>query len=185
MQHHSNNLEDRILWYDGSNSFTPEKINEYLLSGNSIDKKTFVTELTTDIVKYNKLNPDYKILIKTELDEFDKSWNIPESYKNLDIEEHIYSKLIDEYNENKFSKDDINIRISRIEEELELYKKYNIIDLLRTLIYIIDTFTTQNVVWGTGRGSSCSSYILYLIGLHDVDSIKYDLDINEFFREGK
>jgi len=37
-------------------------------------------------------------------------------------------------------------------------------------------------MWGVGRGSSVSSYILYLIGVHKIDSIKYDLDYKEFLR---
>ena len=48
--------------------------------------------------------------------------------------------------------------------------------------YIIDTLRENNIVWGVGRGSSVSSYMLYLIGVHKVDSIKYNLNINEFIR---
>jgi len=46
----------------------------------------------------------------------------------------------------------------------------------------VNIFEENKVVWGTGRGSSCASYILYLIGIHQVDSVKYDLDLGEFFR---
>ena len=35
---------------------------------------------------------------------------------------------------------------------------------------------------GVGRGSSVASYILYLIGVHRIDSIKYNLDWKEFLR---
>jgi DNA polymerase III alpha subunit len=48
--------------------------------------------------------------------------------------------------------------------------------------YLVDTLRKNNVVWGVGRGSSVASYILYLIGVHKVDSIKYNLDINEFLK---
>jgi len=40
----------------------------------------------------------------------------------------------------------------------------------------------NNLVWGVGRGSSVSSYLLYLIGVHKVDSYKYRLDIKEFLK---
>ena len=50
------------------------------------------------------------------------------------------------------------------------------------LIYLIDLMRTNNIVWGVGRGSSVSSYILYLIGVHKVNSILYKLDINDFLR---
>lgn len=183
MRNLSNNLSNRVLWYDGSISLTPDEINNFLLNGNSITDKIFVTELTEEINQYNKLNPDQKIDIKQNMDDFDTSWNIPEKYKLLNLSDFVYDKLIEEYSKNNLTKDDINKRINRIDQELELYTKYNIISLLKTLIYIVDVFEEKNVVWGTGRGSSCSSYILYLIGLHDVDSVKYDLDVNEFFRE--
>ena len=39
----------------------------------------------------------------------------------------------------------------------------------------------KNIIWGVGRGSSVSSYILYLIGVHRINSIKYELDYKEFF----
>jgi DNA polymerase III alpha subunit len=42
--------------------------------------------------------------------------------------------------------------------------------------------TAKNIVWGVGRGSSCSSYLLYLLGLHEVDVVKYDVDISDFIR---
>ena len=71
----------------------------------------------------------------------------------------------------------------RVNDELTLYKKLDLLPVLRTIIFVINTLRENSVVWGVGRGSSVSSYVLYLIGAHDVDSIKYDLDVNEFLRE--
>jgi DNA polymerase III alpha subunit len=70
----------------------------------------------------------------------------------------------------------------RVELELELYIKHGMIELLHFMKYLVDTLRKNNVVWGVGRGSSLASYILYLIGVHKVDSIKYNLDINEFLK---
>ena len=66
--------------------------------------------------------------------------------------------------------------------ELRIWRKRKLNDMLRTLIFIVNTFEDNNVIWGTGRGSSCASYVLYLIGLHQVDSVLYNIDIGEFFR---
>ena len=38
----------------------------------------------------------------------------------------------------------------------------------------------HELVWGVGRGSSVARYVLYLLGVHKVDSLKYNLDIKEF-----
>jgi len=50
------------------------------------------------------------------------------------------------------------------------------------MIYFVDTLRKHNILWGVGRGSSVSSYILYLIGIHRIDSIKYNLNIGEFLK---
>lgn len=71
---------------------------------------------------------------------------------------------------------------SRVEYELGLFESYNMTKLLRCMIWLIDYLEENNIFWGLGRGSSVSSYCLYLIGLHLVDSIKYDLDVNEFLK---
>jgi len=66
--------------------------------------------------------------------------------------------------------------------EQVLYKKFNLINLLRYLKYLRDIAKENNIVWGVGRGSSCSSYCLFLLEIHRVDSLFYKLDINEFLR---
>jgi DNA polymerase III alpha subunit len=48
--------------------------------------------------------------------------------------------------------------------------------------YIVDTLRANNIVWGVGRGSSVASYVLHLIGVHKIDSIKYSIPIEEFFK---
>jgi DNA polymerase III alpha subunit len=40
----------------------------------------------------------------------------------------------------------------------------------------------NNIIWGVGRGSSVASYVLYLLEVHRVDSMYYNLDIREFLR---
>ena len=50
------------------------------------------------------------------------------------------------------------------------------------MIYIVDIMNKENIVWGVGRGSSVSSYLLYLIGVHKVDSLQYNLDVKEFIK---
>ena len=71
----------------------------------------------------------------------------------------------------------------RVEAELELFAQHGMIDLLFYLKYLVDTMRENKIIWGVGRGSSVASYVLYLIGVHKIDSIKYDLDIHEFLKE--
>jgi DNA polymerase III alpha subunit len=71
---------------------------------------------------------------------------------------------------------------ARVEAELELFAQHNMIDLLFYLKYLVDTMRENNILWGVGRGSSVASYVLFLIGVHKIDSIKYNLDIKEFLK---
>jgi DNA polymerase III alpha subunit len=70
----------------------------------------------------------------------------------------------------------------RVVTELELFIQHNMIDLLKYLKYLVDAMRENKIVWGVGRGSSVASYCLYLLGVHKIDSIKYNLDIKEFLK---
>jgi DNA polymerase III alpha subunit len=72
--------------------------------------------------------------------------------------------------------------LQRVGHELLLYQERDLFGLLRYLKYFVDTMRSNNVVWGLGRGSSTASYVLYLIGVHRIDSLYYDLPIEEFLK---
>lgn len=181
MASHNTKLNDRILWYDGDSSFTPKQLEQYLLTGKAVNDHVFVTDIDSEVKLFNKYNEE-SLEVKDSLNPFSKDWVLPQKYKDMNLSHFIFSKLLEKTEDIDFSEDDINKRILRVEEELQLYSKYNVTEMLRSLIYLVDTFKINNVVWGVGRGSSCSSYLLYLIELHDVDSVEYDLDITEFLR---
>lgn len=180
---HLNNtkLEDRTLWYDGDSSLDGDKLVE-LAAKYTLAHHIFVDEITPEIQQYNEMVPESdRLRIKEQCDELDFDWNIPEEYKQLDVIKHVFG-LIKEKIEG-LSEEDINERLERTNYELKLYNKLGLFDVLRTLIYIINKLESDQIVWGVGRGSSVSSYVLYLIGVHDVDSIEYDLDIHDFLKD--
>ena len=110
----------------------------------------------------------------TSVPEFDLAqqgtWYMPDEYKNMDIAEHVLSlcKTQDQ--------------LQRVGHELLMFQERNLFDLLRYLKYLVDTLTRHRVIWGVGRGSSVASYVLYLLGVHRVNSMFYDLDPGEFLR---
>lgn len=177
-------LNDRVLWYDGDSSYTVKGLINKMLSGDDNWINCFVVDPDEFSVKrYNVLTDGEKLKEKQSLNISDNAfeWNIPDTYKNLSVDNVIYSIFNDEAG---FIDDvsEIDRRYNRIKLELELWKSNGLYDLLKALMFIIDTFNENNIIWGTGRGSSCCSYVLYLIGVHDVDSVHYDLDITDFFR---
>ncbi len=101
---------------------------------------------------------------------------LPDQYLNIDLDEYLAEKLVDR----DLYLNDIYIR--RVDLEMKMIIERNMEDFVRALIYMVDVFEENNVVHGVGRGSSCASLVLYLIGVHLVDPIEYDLEITEFLR---
>ena len=70
----------------------------------------------------------------------------------------------------------------RVQMEYDLFEKKNFVRVLQFLIYFVDTLRANNIVWGVGRGSSVASFCLFLIGVHKINPLLYNLDITEFLR---
>lgn len=174
-------LKDKILWYDGDVTFTVEQLYDFVLRGGSINHAIHIDALNSEIDNFNTLNPSLKVSVKESLKVLDQTWNIPDNFKAINIGKYVTEKLMLEADRKKFSEPELLKRINRVEFELKKYKEYDMTIILKTIVYIVDMFTKNNIVWGTGRGSSCSSYVLYLLGLHNVDSVAVELDVNEFF----
>lgn len=105
---------------------------------------------------------------------FDKqmisNWYMPEQYYQTDVKKYLLNKC-----QSQEEKD-------RVEQEYVLFEQKNFIRVLQFLIYFINTLRKNNVVWGVGRGSSVASFCLFLIGVHKINPLQYDLNITEFLR---
>ena len=98
------------------------------------------------------------------------NWKMPQQYKELDIAEYVLGLCKS------------NAELQRVGEELLLFQERELFDLLRYLHYLVNVMQDNCVIWGVGRGSSVASYVLYLLGVHKIDSLFYDLDPREFLR---
>lgn len=98
------------------------------------------------------------------------NWHMPESYKNLDIAQWLMDQC------------KTDAELQRVGQELLLFQERNLFPLLCFMKYLVDTLRKNNIVWGVGRGSSVASYCLYLLGVHKINSMYYDLDIAEFLK---
>ena len=172
-----NELKDRILWFDGDSVYKAEDIIPLMKQGISVK---WVNKITPDIKNYNRLS-QIPIKVKEICNNFDVSWNLPSPYDNLNPIPYI----IDKHSELivNMSEEEQIMREERLADELVKYNEMELMDVLRAIIYIINTLTLCNAIWGIGRGSSVSSYVLYIIGVHDVDSFAYELDIDDFLHE--
>lgn len=146
-----------------------ESLNGMLVDSTvNIEKiVNFVDNFPNNFVYYNyvddELIPDWDRVKQ-------QNWHMPTEYKEMDIAKYILDLC-----EN-------DVELQRCGEELLLYQERNLFNLLKYLKYLVDIMKANNVIWGVGRGSSVSSFILYKIGIHRINSIFYKLNINEFLR---
>lgn len=115
--------------------------------------------------------PDLDGITVEQLDHDNQSnWFMPNSYLEMDIKKWIFDQCLEQ-----------NQR-ERVELELKYFSQYKMMDVLRYLKYLVDTMRQHNILWGVGRGSSTASYCLYLIGVHKIDCLQYEIPIEEFFK---
>lgn len=167
----------------GQSILTEHNIIELIYQNKTQNIKNCVISQNKSVQKYNNLvseNKDPIEIFQTTINDqdgqdlFDQNnrlnWFMPEEYKQFDIENYVLGLC-------KTSEE-----TERVNYELNLFKSHAMMDVLQFLKYMVDTLRKNNIVWGVGRGSSVASYVLYLLGVHKVDSIKYNLDPTEFMR---
>jgi hypothetical protein len=174
-------LKDRTLWFDGTSEVSPELVPEMLLSGVPIDK-IVVTAQNDDILLFNSLADDAISLSKIKNDMLDMSWAIPQKYLDIRLDQYIAGKLAEHYLR-QAPKERNPEYSARAKAELIEINLRGLDSLFKTLIYAVDKFKESDTVWGVGRGSSCASLVLYLIGLHKVDPVRFNIPLTEFFHD--
>lgn len=111
---------------------------------------------------------------KLSLEDFDNNnqsnWYMPKEYIELDIAKFVLDQCTSE------------AELQRAGEELIMFQERNMFVLLQYLKYLVDTMRKHNIVWGVGRGSSVASFVLFLLGVHRINSLYYDLSIDEFIK---
>ncbi len=161
--------------------FSARNLIDMIYTGQ-VDKCHIVLcDANEDIEKFNKQVDEFggkklQKYIPLDVDQktFDNvcqnEWFMPLEYKELNVEE----KLINLCNSEE--------EVKRVYEELKEFHERDMYNLLRYMFYLVDFMRKNNIVWGVGRGSSVASYVLYLIGVHRINSIQFGLDWREFLR---
>jgi DNA polymerase III alpha subunit len=166
----------------GQMIFSEDDCVNMLMRGQSISVNGMLVDATVDLetaalilehvpnfILYNEL-----AMQAVTVEDFDHqnqgNWLMPDEYKNLDIAEYVLGLCESE------------AALQRVGEELLLYQARDLFDLLRYLKFLIDLMQKNNLIGGVGRGSSVASYVLYLLKVHRIDSLHYNLDIAEFLR---
>ena len=108
------------------------------------------------------------------VEEFDQinidNWHMPDKYHKINVLQWLLDRC---------QSDEERVRVQL---EYDLFEKKKFVRVLQFLIYFVDTLRANNIVWGVGRGSSVASFCLFLIGVHKINPLLYNLDITEFLR---
>ena len=161
--------------------FTSKDLVSMIYSGHVDKCHVVLCDPSDDIEKFNaamreQYLPELKQYIPLDVDQktFDgalqSEWFMPDEYKQLTIQNYILNKCKTDQ------------EIERVSEELKAFRERDMFNLLRYMVYLVDFMRENNIVWGVGRGSSVASYVLYLIGVHRINSIQFNLDWREFLR---
>ena len=164
--------------------FSNRDLTDMIYSGHVDKCHVVLCDPSDDIDKFNVAMQDQHLpeltkYIALDVDQktFDgalqSEWFMPDEYKDINVYEYVLGKAETPCPQHVQD---------RIWQELDAFRERGMKDLLRYMIYLVDYMRENNIVWGVGRGSSVASYVLYLIGVHRIDSIKYDLDWREFLR---
>ena len=164
--------------------FSNRDLVDMIYSGHVDKCHVVLCEQSDDIDKFNSAMEEQGLdklqkYIPLDVDQktFDGvcqgEWFMPDEYKDINVYEYVLGKAETPCPQHVQE---------RIWEELHEYKNRGMAPLLRYMIYLVDFMRENDIVWGVGRGSSVASYVLFLIGVHRIDSIKYNLDWKEFLR---
>lgn len=162
----------------GQQIYSEQDIFELYMSNTNLSlKQVFVDddinlndildiENIPEFIKYQEVN-----LTREEFDIINQSnWFIPDEYRQFDIADYVLNKCTNE------------AELQRVGQELILFQERDMFPLLQYLKYLVDTMQKNNIVWGVGRGSSVASFVLFLLGVHRINSLYYDLSIEEFLK---
>ena len=159
--------------------FNSSDIFRALYQGKLSNLKDITVDYTDDIKQleetagftFQRFNEH---LNQINIEDFDQAlqseWFMPAEYKDFDIEQFCLGRC------------DTQEQITRVVDEMSEYRKRNMLPLLQWIKYFVDTCNNNNIIWGVGRGSSVASFVLFLLGVHQIDSVKYNLDWQEFLR---
>lgn len=173
-----NHLNNRTLWFDGISSYTSNQIVEEMYNNPKLLDCCFITSTDNAIVQYEK-ESDIVLPIKDSINQLDTNLS-PTIQNDFDIVDYINDKFLTSL-KNGIDENEVLKRYERIEYELMCFIKINKLDYLYTIIHIVNKMKDTKTCWNS-RGSSSASYLLYVLGVHFIDSYFYRLDPKEFFK---
>jgi len=136
-----------------------EKFNNALVFENGLDPLHWYVPIVVDVMEFDSVCQTHLL--------------IPDEYKNIQVWQYLCNQCQE--------KGQWPANISRITAEYREFESRKMVYLLQYMIYLVDFMRENDIVWSV-RGSSVASYVLYLIGIHKINSVQDNLDWQEFLR---
>lgn len=167
--------------------FSVDEITEYMYS--DITNMINYLDDTAEIEKWNQHCKHFEIetvtqepVLQTDVKQYhqilSQNWVTPEPYNSIDINKI----LIDRMELLEIATPEYTTYLTQEIEHWYTLFPQGPEDLWKFLHYMIETCKEHDIVTGVGRGSSVSSLVLYLLDVHCVDPVKYNLNYKEFLR---
>lgn len=177
-------LNARVLRFDGVSVVEADQVLDLIRRG-AIPSQLRVLAETPDVATFNANVNDTEKLREFGIEpmNFQYGWQIPPEFLSLDVEEHVQTVFGERFSTFGYDPAQEEAAFNRVAQELGEFRRRGLEDLLRVIIFVLHKFRETGQVWGVGRGSSCASYVLFLLGLHVVDPIKFEVPLEEFMHD--
>jgi DNA polymerase III alpha subunit len=150
----------------GNPIFNSSDIFKSLYQGKLTNLKDITVDYSDDIKQLEEVAEFTFQRFNDQLDQIDvkdfdqalqSDWFMPPEYREFDVKEYCISRCVGD------------VQVDRVNSEMAAYEDRGMIPLLQWIKHFVDTCTENNIVWGVGRGSSVASFVLFLLGVHQVD----------------
>jgi len=161
-------------------NFDDLKYLKYLDKINEVEEQEYLHNYfdSSNLSEFdiNKLN-EFISLINIEMPKNERY--IPKYNENIDSFDFLSNLCLKGLNKRLNGKLD-NIYVERLKYELSVIKKMGFVDYFLIVYDYVLYAKKNNILVGPGRGSAAGSLVSYVIGITDIDPIKYNLLFERF-----
>ena len=169
-------FDNRLIDKEGNVVYFPQALLELMYRG----------QVPSEIL-YPNNDKDVELFNQYAYENFDEvQYSLPKSLKTIEQRKNnwfypeFYDKIVlEDYFLNLCQTDEER---DRVKIELKMFLEKGMEKFLRFCIYFSNKIKENNWVVGVGRGSSVASFCLYLLKIHLVNPLKYNLNIKEFLK---
>lgn len=170
-------IKDRTIRQDGSVVNKTSALLEILYSDKDIgscllDDQHEVQrfQIANKLCDTQLLEPQYNSGLIYDGIKWRDYWLTPEPYASIDLLSWCLAKCNTVQEKN------------RVQIEIEEFEQRGMTAAIKHMIYCVDVWRANGIIWGVGRGSSVASFVLYLIGITRLNPLKYNLDLKEWLK---